>query len=132
MQLPYTVSGYSDFFKSGFRAFTNRACSPQIYLFSSPDATSTLSSNPTKRQPRPVSMIVQNTPREKARRRRTSFLSFSHLLDRKSTATSCNQESAISSTRSSTSSCAADSGDSLPEVWITAGGPFTLSTLNGR
>jgi len=72
-------------------------------------------------------MIVQNTPREKARRRRTSFMSFtSQLFDRKSTS-SFHEKSTVSSPRSSTTSHTFDSGDSLPEVWITAGGPYTLS-----
>ncbi|KAF8800492.1 hypothetical protein BYT27DRAFT_7200092 [Phlegmacium glaucopus] len=139
MQPPNTICGYSEFFKSGFRVFSSGQASSSSHLSGSPDAIlNTSSSTPkstssgaTKRQPRPVSMIVQNTPREKARRRRSSFLSLSsQLFNHKSTPTSFDESSTILSTSSSTSSPVFDSGDSLPEVWITAGGPFTQSARN--
>lgn len=112
------VRGYSDFFISGFRTLTNRARGQT----SSSDATPK-TTGATKRRPRPVSMIVHNTPRQKARRRRSSFLSFSsHFLSHKSTAAT-----PTFNEKSSTGLCTVDSEDSLPEFWITSGAPYTLS-----
>jgi len=139
---PSNTGGYSDFFKSGFRAFTTRSScgqtSSSLHDFTTYPTFNTASLTPSKptfyaikRRPRPVSVIVQNTPREKARRRRSSFIAFtSHLFDRKSTTASDEKstKSSINSSCSNRSSYVFDSGDSpLPDVWITAGGPFTVS-----
>jgi len=141
MQPSNAVRGYSEFFKSGFRAFTRgqTSSSSHNYLSGSPDPMYNASSltpksnysGATKGRPRPVSVIVQNTPREKARRRRSSILSFTSQLSA-TTTSSFDERSMTSSTGGGPISPVFDSGDSLPEVWITAGGPFTQSARNGR
>ena len=131
------LRGYSDFFKSGFREFTNRdrrqssASHNSDTLFSS---TSSLTpqktaSGATNRRRRAVSMIVEHTPRENLQQRRSSFLSFSsQWFDHRSATTpSFDETSTISST---TSISSVVSRDSLPEVWISGDGSYTA--LNER
>ncbi|KAF8149050.1 hypothetical protein B0H34DRAFT_193957 [Crassisporium funariophilum] len=146
MQTSNTVRGYSDFFASGFRAVTNRTRRQSRNSLSGSDPIPHVSSSfsttrPTvagmpQRRPRPVSMIVQNTtpskPREKVNGRRSSFISFSSRLFDRMTSSTYENSTSSSSTRSSRSSRMFDSADeNIPEVWITAGGPYTPSAPNG-
>jgi hypothetical protein len=135
MQLLNPFRGYSDFFKSGFRAFTNRdrkqssETSSRVMLDTPPKSTF---SDTIERRPRPVSVhvTVQNAPPEKAeRRRRSSFPSFpSNWFDHQSTTNFSDETSTIFLRRSSTSS--SDSRDS--EVWIAEGGLYTVPSINER
>jgi hypothetical protein len=134
MQFLNPFRGHSDFFKSGFCAFTNRdrkqssETAPHTMLDISPVKPKTTVSDTTERRPRPVTVhvTVQNAPREKAERRRSSYPSFStHWFDHQSTPNFFNETSTIFLRRGSTSS--AESRDS--EVWIAGGG---LYTINGR
>ena len=133
MQLLNPFRGYSDFLKSGFRAFTNRdrkqssETAPHAMLDTPSLTPKTTVSDTAGRQPRPVSMRI--TPREKAERRRFSFPSFSsHRFDHQSTTNFLNEKSTIFLRRSSSSS--ADSRDS--EVWTTGGSLYTVPAINGR
>jgi len=96
MQPLNALRGYSDFFKSGFRAFTYRSRQHSDAMLNSPCLTpKTTSSDSTERRLRSVSMIVRNTPREKARRRRTSLLSFSYQWFDQLSTTSFNETSTV-------------------------------------
>ncbi|KDR78552.1 hypothetical protein GALMADRAFT_243971 [Galerina marginata CBS 339.88] len=133
MQTPTTVRGYSDFFASGFRAVTTRrSTSSRNSLETIPTNAWFSSSRERRTRTRPASMIVHtsvtSSTREKSQGRRSSFVSFSsRLFDRiLSTSTAGDKNSPISSRRSSKSSQffgSRSSGDSAPEVWISAGGP---------
>ena len=124
---------YSDFFKSGFRAFTNRDRKQpsETASLDTPSMTpKTTFSDTSERQPRSAS--VQITPRETAERRRSSFPSFtSHWLeplDHHSTTNFFN-ESSTAFLRSSASP--ADLRD-FSEFWIVGGGLYTVPAINER
>jgi hypothetical protein len=132
------LRGYSDFFKSGFREFTNRDRgqsssshnSDGMLNDTSPSTPTKTASGTTNHRRRAVSMIVNHTPRENLRQRRSSFLSFSsQWFDHRSATTtpSFDETSTISSTSSISS---VGSRDSLREVWIRGGGSYTA--LNER
>ena len=115
--------GYSDFFKSGFSAIIHRSCGRASssqnsdVVFNTPKTTS-YGATSTER-PRPVSMVVQTTPRDKARRRRSSLLSFN---------SSFNEKRMMPRTQSLRT---VESGDSLPDR-VTVCGPYPPMALNGR
>ncbi|KAF9048922.1 hypothetical protein BJ165DRAFT_1526318 [Panaeolus papilionaceus] len=134
-----TIRGYSDFFTSGFRAVTNRSSSISSYGDTSFTTSSTTRSSPLVditqgRRPRPLSMIIQkSTPKntEKKHSRRSSIVSFSSkLFDRKGRQ-SVDENSPLTSKSEKSSRFLASNRDDLPDVWITAGGPFTPSTVDG-
>lgn len=138
MQLLNPFLGYSDFFKSGFRAFTNRRRRKQSRetaphaMLDTPLSSKTTFYDTTTRRPRSVSVHVtmQNIDREMARQRRSSFPSFSsHWFDHQSTSDSdfFNETSTIVLRRSSMGSTY--SRDS--EVWI-AGGLYTVPAISER
>lgn len=145
MQTPNGFRGYSEFFTSGFRAVTNRPRRfhhafddhPHAPLSSTTRPTSRRTfSDITHRQHRPSSIMAHgqapNATREK-RARRASIISFSSRLFERMT-THERASTSSGSRRSSRSSLVIDlSGDeNAPEIWITAGGPYTPSAPNGR
>jgi hypothetical protein len=96
--------------------------------------------NITRRRPRPTSMLIQNTTTKATSReknqRRSSFVDFSsRLFDRKPWTSNNDENSKISSDskkHSRSSQNSNRSNDSIPDVWVTTGGPLTPSAPNGR
>ncbi len=134
------LRGYSDFFASGFRAVTSRRSSRSSVdasILSAPSSRASEGSrrsltDTTQRRLRPSSLIVHRAtpkPQEPKHNRRSSIITFSsRLFDRMASA--YNDESSRRNSRNSRIFQAVD--DSVPDVWITAGGPFTPSAPNGR
>ncbi|TFK34550.1 hypothetical protein BDQ12DRAFT_363713 [Crucibulum laeve] len=156
IQTTNAVRGYSDFFASGFRAVTSRVRrpasvygTPSMLFDTTPHATT--SSNGTNstttprrslqdafpRRTRPASMYVQppETHETTRRKRRSSIISFSTRLFDRMTSTSSDEGSATSSPsppRSRRSSRVYQSpSPDVPEVLITAGGPYIRTFPNG-
>ena len=127
---------YSDFLKSGFHAFTNRArkqsneTPPHHSMLDTPYLTPNASfSNTTATECRQRVLSMPNKPHERVERRRSSpSLSSSHLFVHNKSTPNFNETSTIFFKRSSTST--ADSRDS--EVWIAEGGLYTVPAINER
>ena len=135
------LRGYSDFFASGFRAVTSRRSSRSSVdgsILSAPSSSASAGSrrsltDTTQRRLRPSSMIVHCAtpkPQEPKHNRRSSIITFSTRLFDRMASVYGDEFSSRRNSRNSRIFQAAD--DSVPDVWITAGGPFTPSAPNGR
>lgn len=135
------LRGYSDFFASGFRAVTSSRSSRSSAdpsILSAPSSSASPGSrrsltDTTQRRLRPSSLIVHPStpkPHEPKHNRRSSIITFSTRLFDRMASVYGDELSLRRGSRNSRIFQAAD--DSAPDVWITAGGPFTPSAPNGR